>query len=35
MGVAPPYYLAKNLAEHIYDEPNNVNYNHFVPPFLL
>lgn len=36
MGVAPPpYYLAKNLAEHICDETNDVNYNHFIPPFYF
>ena len=25
----------ENLAEYIYDETNDVNYNHFVPPFYF
>lgn len=35
MGFYPPYFLMENLAEHIYDETNDVNYNHFVPPFYF
>ena len=34
-GVLPPYSLTENLAEYICDETNDVNYNHFIPPFYF